>query len=94
MNLKQLLNLNTYQWWRNHRRFVTLAIFLALVAGYIRDPIAKDFNVKDTCSRLKANIISLEKAGRKLNIISKDINYKKTPAQLRNRVISYCASYK
>ena len=55
MSLKKLLNLNTYEWWRNHRRFVTFGIFLALFASYIRTPLANDFKVKDTCGRLQSS---------------------------------------
>ena len=62
MDFKRLLNLNTYQWWRNHRRFITLGIFLALFAGYVRTPSANEFNVRDTCGRLQSSyqITSLE----------------------------------
>ena len=55
MDRKKLLNLNSYEWWRNHRRFVTLGIFLALFAAYIRSPAANDFKIRDTCGRLQSN---------------------------------------
>ena len=71
MGLKKALNLNSYEWWRNHRRFVTLGIFLALFAGYVRGPSANDFNVRDTCGRLNSNYqITGEEAIRKLNLKS------------------------
>ena len=68
MDLKKKLNLNSYEWWRNHRRFVTLGIFLALFAGYVRGPSAKDFKVNDICGRLSANLISGETAASKLKL--------------------------
>ena len=68
MNLKNKLNLNSYEWWRNHRRFVTLGIFLALFAGYVRAPAARTFKVNDICGRLSADLISGEKAARKLRL--------------------------
>jgi len=30
---KKALNLNSYEWWRNHERFVTLEIFVGLFDG-------------------------------------------------------------
>ena len=68
MNLKNKLNLNSYEWWRNHRRFITLGIFLALFGGYIRGPLAKDFKVKDICGRLSSDLISGKKAAIKLKL--------------------------
>ena len=65
---KKRLNLNSYKWWRNHRRFVTLGIFLALFAGYIREPSARDFRVNDICGRLSADLISGKNAAKKLNL--------------------------
>ena len=55
MDFKKALNLNSYEWWRNHRRFVTLGIFLVLFASYTRGPSASDFKVRDTCGRLNSN---------------------------------------
>ena len=74
MNLENKLNLNSYEWWRNHRRFVTLGIFLALFAGYIRGPMARDFKVNDVCGRLNADLITGEKAARKLRLGTKRID--------------------
>ena len=75
LNLKKKLNLNSYQWWRNHRRFVTLAAFLALFAVYVRNPSANDFNVRDTCGRLNSSFqITGEEALKKLKL-SKLSNY-------------------
>ena len=56
MDWAKILNLNTYKWWRNHRRFVTIAIFLSLFAGYVRSPSARDLKIRETCA--KVNIIN------------------------------------
>ena len=61
MDWEKRINLNNYEWWRNHRRFVTLGIFLAIFGGYVRGPSAKDFKVKDTCGRLSADLITGKK---------------------------------
>ena len=75
LNLKKKLNLNSYQWWRNHRRFVTLAAFLALFAVYVRNPSANDFKVRDTCGKLNSSFqITGEEALKKLKL-SKLSNY-------------------
>ena len=52
---KGLFNLNNYEWWRNHRRFITLGIFLGLFAYFIRIPSANEFKVRDTCGKLNAS---------------------------------------
>ena len=88
LNPKKLLNLNSYEWWRNHRRFVTLGIFLALFAAYIRTPSAKDFKVRDTCGRLQSSYqITGEKAMKRLKL--------ERVKDLDRRVISnnYCERY-
>ena len=75
LNLKKKLNLNSYEWWRNHRRFVTLAAFLAIFAIYIRNPSANDFKVRDTCGKLNSSFqITGEEALKKLKL-SKLSNY-------------------
>ena len=68
MDLKNRLNLNSYEWWRNHRRFVTLGLFLAIFAGYVRGPSAKDFKVNDICGRLSAELISGKEAAKELKL--------------------------
>ena len=68
IDLKKKLNLNSYKWWRNHRRFVTLGIFLALFAGYVRAPVARNLKVNDICGRLNADLISGENAARELRL--------------------------
>ncbi len=88
LNPKKLLNLNSYEWWRNHRRFVTLGIFLALFAAYIRTPSANDFKVRDTCGRLQSSYqITGEKAMKRLKL--------ERVKDLDRRVISnnYCERY-
>ena len=60
IDLQKRLNLNSYEWWRNHRRFVTLGLFLAIFAGYVRGPSAKDFKVNDICGRLSTDSITGE----------------------------------
>tara|TARA_Y100001968_G_C19333598_1_gene705593 strand:- start:668 stop:991 length:324 start_codon:yes stop_codon:yes gene_type:complete len=74
INLKKTLNLNSYEWWRNHRRFVTLGLFLALFAGYVRGPSAKNFRINDTCGRLSSDLITGEEAARKLKLGKKRID--------------------
>ena len=68
IDLKKKLNLNSYEWWRNHRRFVTLGIFLAIFAAYVRGPSARDFKVNDTCGRLNADLITGKDASRALKL--------------------------
>tara|TARA_Y100000589_G_scaffold332221_1_gene390471 strand:+ start:5275 stop:5559 length:285 start_codon:yes stop_codon:yes gene_type:complete len=71
IKFKKFFNLNSYEWWRNHRRFVTLGAFLALFAFYIRIPSANDFKVRDTCGRLNASYqITGKEALLKLNLNS------------------------
>ena len=74
MNLQKKLNLNSYEWWRNHRRFVTLGIFLAFFAAYVRGPSAKNFKVNDICGRLSADLITGEQAAKLLRLGNKRIN--------------------
>ena len=88
LNPKKLLNLNSYEWWRNHRRFVTLGIFLSLFAAYIRTPSANDFKVRDTCGRLQSSYqITGEEAMKRLKL--------ERVKDLDRRVISnnYCERY-
>ena len=74
MDLKKKLNLNNYEWWRNHRRFITLGIFLALFASHIRGPSARDFKVNNICGRLSADLITGKKAASELRLGNKRIN--------------------
>ena len=97
MNFKKKLNLNSYEWWRNHRRFITLGIILGLFAGYVREPSARNFKVHDICGRLGADLISGEKAARELdlgNIKIEGLNGEK--AQITNHYYHakyYCQGY-
>ena len=68
MDWKKKLNLNSYEWWRNHKKFLTLGISLALFAGYVRVPSAKDFKVKNTCGRLSADLITGKQASKALGL--------------------------
>tara|TARA_B100000579_G_C22476145_1_gene685713 strand:+ start:42 stop:356 length:315 start_codon:yes stop_codon:yes gene_type:complete len=74
MHLQKILNLNSYKWWRNHRRFVTLGLFLALFASYIRGPSARNFKINDICGRLSADLITGEDAARELKLGKKRID--------------------
>ena len=71
VDLKKKLNLNSYEWWRNHRRFVTLGLFLAVFAAYVRGPSARDFKVNDICVRLNADLITGIVASRELKLDNK-----------------------
>jgi len=46
--LKKVFNLNSYEWWRNHRRVVTFGSFLGLFAWYI-NPVIKEAAYKNRC---------------------------------------------
>ena len=75
-SLKEVLNLNSYKWWKNHRRFVTIGLFLSFFAFYIRTPFDKDAKVKDTCAKLNSSYqITGDEAITKLNLKAlKDYN--------------------
>ena len=88
INLKKILNLNSYEWWRNHRRFITLGLFIAIFASYVRAPSSNDFKVRDICGKLKSSFqITGDEAMKKLKLNQlKDFN---------NREIAnyYCERY-
>ena len=46
--LNKVFNLNSYEWWRNHRRVVTFGGFLILFAWYI-SPVIQDVKNKNIC---------------------------------------------
>ena len=98
MNLKKKLNLNSYEWWRNHRRFVTLGIFLVLFGSYLRSPAAKDFKINDTCGRLSSDLITGEKAAKILKLGNKRIEgIKGVKTKITNYYYHakyYCQGYK
>ncbi len=97
MDIKEKFNLNSYEWWRNHRRVVTVGIFLAIFAGYVRGPSARDFMVNDVCGRLAADLITGEKAARKLRLGNNRIdNIDGKKAQIINHYYHakhYCQGY-
>ena len=62
------LNLNKYQWWRNHRRVVTLAFLILFFTSYSRTPHTRLFNVKDICGKLQMGQIEKENALKKLKL--------------------------
>ncbi len=48
-NWKKRLNLNSYEWWRNHRRIVTFGGFLILFGVYI-NPVINNARIKRICA--------------------------------------------
>ena len=77
-----------YQWWKNHRRIVTLGLFLSISVFYIRTPFDKEAKIKDTCAKLNSNYqIRSDEAMKKLNLKEKD--------NFDNRVLAnyYCERY-
>ena len=65
-----------YQWWKNHRKLVTLILSLSVFAVYLRTPFQKEFQVKDTCAKLNSSYqITGDEAIKKLNLkVVKDYN--------------------
>ena len=65
-----------YQWWKNHRKLVTLIFFLSIFAVYLRTPFQKELEVKDTCAKLNSSYqITGDEAIKKLNLKAiKDYN--------------------
>ena len=58
-----------YQWWKNHRRVITLSLFLSMLAFYIRTPFDNEAKVKDTCAKLNSSYqITGYEAIKKLNL--------------------------
>ena len=67
--LKKVFNLNSYEWWRNHRRVVTFGLFLSIFAFYLGNTFQKDAKVKDTCAKLNSSFqITGDEAMKKLNL--------------------------
>jgi len=70
-NLLKKLNLNSYEWWRNHRRLISAALLIALFGAYVRKPSENDFSVRDICAKLNSNYqITGRLALEKLNLKS------------------------
>ena len=58
-----------YQWWKNHRRLVSIGIFLSIFAFYLRTPFDKEAKVRDTCAKLNSSYqITGDEAMKKLNL--------------------------
>ena len=86
--LNKISNVNIYQWWKNHRRFITIGLFLSLFAFYIRTPLDKESKIRDTCAKLNSSYqITGNEALEKLNL--KEIN------NFDNRELAnyYCERY-
>ena len=65
-----------YEWWKNHRRLVTIVLFLSIFAVYLRTPFQKELEVRDTCAKLNSSYqITGDEAIKKLNLKAiKDFN--------------------
>ena len=58
-----------YQWWKNHRRLVTIGLFLSVFAFYLRTPFEKEEKVRDTCAKLNSSYqITGDEAMKQLNL--------------------------
>ena len=59
--LKKFFNLNSYEWWRNHRRVVTFGGFLILFSLYL-SPVIKEAKYKNDCiNNSKKGLLSVWK---------------------------------
>ena len=67
--IKKVFNLNSYEWWRNHRRVVTFGGFLILFAWYI-SPVIKEAAYKNRCIEIAEEriLFSLKEKNRNLNL--------------------------
>ncbi len=65
-----------YQWWKDHRKLVTLIFYLSVLAFYIRTPFQRESEVRDTCGKLNSSYqITGDEAIKKLNLkVVKDFN--------------------
>ena len=62
MDLKQLFNLNSYEWWRNHRKVLTYGSFVVLLGFYI-SPVIQEVKYKNRCIILsQKELISLTRS--------------------------------
>ena len=58
-----------YQWWKNHRKLLTLVLYLSIFAVFLRTPFQKELEVKDTCAKLNSSFqITGDDAIKKLNL--------------------------
>ena len=69
--LIEKLNLNNYQWWKNHRRVLTFSLLIFLFTSYSRAPQLKLFNAKDICGKWWMGQIEKEFAYRSLKLEEK-----------------------
>ena len=65
-----------YGWWKNHRKLVTIGLFLSIFAVYLRTPFQRETEVRDTCAKLNSSYqITGDEAIKKLNLkVFKDYN--------------------
>ena len=76
------LNLNKYQWWKNHRRLLTLALLIYIFTSYSRSPHIKLFNAKDICGKWWMGQIAREDA------------YKKLKLEEKGDLLDYCVHFR
>ena len=64
-----LMETKLYQWWKNHRRVITIGLFLSIFAFILRTPFDKEARVRDTCAKLNSSYqITGEEAMKKLDL--------------------------
>ena len=66
MDLKKALNLNSYEWWRKHRRVVTFGGFLVLFGCWV-NPVIQDSRNKNSCVRLYSELYTIPEVLEKFN---------------------------
>ena len=58
-----------YQWWKDHRKLITIILYLSVFAVYIRTPFQMESEVRDTCAKLNSSYqITGDEAMKKLNL--------------------------
>ena len=61
IELKEIFNLNSYEWWRRHRKVVTYGGFLILFSLYL-SPVIKEAKYKNDCiNNSKKGLLSVWK---------------------------------
>ena len=66
MDLKKALNLNGYDWWRNHRRVVTFGGFLVLFGCWV-NPVIQESRNKNSCVRTYSELYTVPEVLGKFN---------------------------
>ena len=66
MDLKKALNLNSYEWWRNHRRVVTFGGFLVLFGSWV-NPVIQESRNKNSCVRTYSELYTVPEVLEKFN---------------------------